>query len=153
MIKLNTHGLVCLMALASAACVTSPQPTPTPEQAAEKLRQEHARTRTFLAELAAAVRAQPRDEAWAAAKERELRQSYSEHASVPKEALKGVDCRQSRCELQLAVPPESDAPAQQQTLAIDQWIAWSQPCGYTLAHEPGAPQAPGTVRIFLDCGR
>jgi hypothetical protein len=144
---------LCLIALASAACVTLPQAGPSPEQAAAPLREVQAQTSTFGAGLAAAVRAQPRDEAWAAAKERELRQSYSTHASVPRDALKGIECRQSRCELQVAITSEPEAPAHQQALAIDQWIAWSQPCGYSFVQEPGTPQAPGTVRIFLDCGR
>jgi len=121
-----------------------------PEQAAAKLRQTGEQAKGFVSELSAAVRAQPRNEAWASAREQQLRQSFAAHPAVPKDALKSVECRQSRCELQLSVAPATQAP-QQQAFAIDQWIAWSQPCGYTLTMEPGAAQTPGTVRVFLEC--
>ena len=141
-----TSFIVCSVALASASCTT---PRVPPEQAVAKLRQKQEQEKAFVSGLAAAVREQPRNEAWASAREQQLRQSYSEHPSVPKDALKRVECRQSRCELQLAVAPTPEGP--RQAIAIDQWIAWSQPCGYTLTQEPGTEQAPGTVQVFLEC--
>lgn len=151
-----TSFIVCLMAWASAACNTTggtgstpPRARVPPEQAVAKLRQTQEQATGFVAGLSAAVREQPRNEAWASAREQQLRQSYAAHPSVPKDALKSVDCRQSRCELQLAIAPAAQGP--QQALAIDQWIAWSQPCGYTLTQDPGTAQGPGTVRVFLEC--
>lgn len=152
----------CLVALACSACVTTggsgstpPQERVTPERAAAKLRQSQARTSELISSLSAAVREQPRDEAWASAQERQLRQSFVEHPSAPKDALKEIDCRRSRCELRLQLAPESDAPPQAspQVAVIDQWIAWSQPCAYTLTHDLASPQATGTVRVFLECER
>lgn len=152
----------CLVVLACSACVTTggagstpPQEKVTPEQAAAKLRQSQARTSELISSLSAAVHAQPRDEAWASAQERQLRQSFAEHPSAPQDALKEIDCRRSRCELRLQLPPESESPSQAPpaVAVIDQWIAWSQPCAYTLTHDLMEPQTTGTVRVFLDCER
>ncbi len=151
-----TSFMLCLVAVAGGACTTTggtgpnpPQARVPPEQAAAKLRQAHDEATGFVARLSAAVREQPWNEAWASAREQELRQSFAQHPAVPRDALKSVECRQSRCELRLDVAPATQGPPQ--ALAIDQWLAWSQPCGYTLAQEPGTEQGPGSVRVFLEC--
>lgn len=154
--------IVCLTVGVSVACATHggrgpvpPAVAQPPEQAAAALRERQAQAASFLAAQEASFREQPRDEAWATPQEQRLRQSFAQEVPVPQGALKAVECRSSRCLLQLVLPPESARAPQAlpAAAAVEQWIAWSQPCGYTLTQEPATQQAPGTVRIFLDCER
>jgi hypothetical protein len=165
---------VCAILLAwNVAACTSPStepssmptpaaaPTPTASsrtEAAERhvasIRNARAQETGHVNALAAAVSAEPRNDAWAAQKEAELRRSSAAEQRLPRGALKSVNCRSSKCDLQLEV---SGAPAagrtDEQWAAINYWIAASQPCGYTMAPAPGSTQAARAVRIFLDCGK
>jgi hypothetical protein len=108
----------------------------------------------YLKGLATAVKEEKRNEAWAAQKESEVRKSYDADKSVPRGALKSVECRTSKCDLQLQPSGEQSLKGTiEQQIAINQWIGASQPCGYTMTTDPGSGQVPGAVRIFLHCSR
>jgi hypothetical protein len=80
--------------------------------------------------------------------------SYAAEKGVPPGALKSVECRSSKCDVQLQLSSEqSPKAAVEQQIAINQWIGASQPCGYTMTTAPGSEQAPRAVRIFLFCSR
>jgi hypothetical protein len=105
-----------------------------------------------LKSLASAVQQEERYEAWAAQKEADIRSSYESDKSVPRSTLNSVDCRTSKCALQFQVTGEQSVKgAVEQQIAINEWIAANEPCGYTLTMEPGSKQSQGVVRIFLDC--
>ena len=139
---------VCLLAfLAIAACA---QQTPASDpgrvaapSAADAARQEAA----HRDRLAAAVRQEQRDEAWAARKEAEIRAVFVA-PGLERNTLRLVECRTTRCELRFAhAAPQQPALAAQQQAAIGNRLADTEPCGYTLAPEPAA------TRAFLECAR
>ena len=153
-----------LLVLGVAACAdssttTSPTSTPTPTASRAELAEQHvasirnasAREAGHLNALAAAVAAEPRNDTWATQKEAELRRTSAAEQRFPRGALKSVNCRSSKCDLQLEGPPAGRVD--EQWAAVNYWIAASQPCGYTMAPAPGSTQAARAVRIFLDCGK
>jgi hypothetical protein len=152
---------VLLLAWSAAACEsTAPSQTssPSPAELAERhvaaIRNAQAQEAAHLNALAAAVAAEPRNDAWASPKETELRQTFATEQGLPRDALKSVNCRSSKCDLQLDLRPLPQAARpDQQWAAVNYWIANSQPCGYTMAPAPGAGRLSRAIRIFLDCGK
>ena len=161
--KLIIVFVVFVLTIAISGCVldgsvnkpTGPSALRVERQAQQQvasLRSAEDEGKKFLTELAAAIRAEPRNDVWATAKESELRKSYVENEAVPNGALKKIDCRRSKCEVQLELASGTPAEAKaQQMIAINQWISWSQPCSYMAAGGPAASQAPATIRVFLEC--
>lgn len=119
-----------------------------------------------LRRFEAAVAAEPRRDAWAKAEEARLKQAFAGRgALVAPEALRapaagprigaaalaGLDCRATRCAIEVTLPP--DLPPERHVAelqAVEAWLAVSQPCGYTLVLP--APGSDEPVRAFTDCG-
>jgi hypothetical protein len=125
------------------------------EQRIGEMKKLRAQEATYYNELEAAVGREQRNESWAVETESKLQKSYAAESDVPSGALKRVMCRSSKCTL-LLEPGHDQSPqaAIQQQLAIDHWIAWSQPCGYlmtTTALQSG--KSPEAIRIFIDCSK
>ena len=141
-----------LIALGGAACSnTSAQ---LPEQQTAAIKKTRVQEADYLKGLATAVKEEKRNDAWAAQKESELRSSYAAEKGIPPGALKSVECGSSKCDLQFQLSAEqSPKAAIEQQIAINQWIAGSQPCGYTMTIGPGAEQAVGAIHIFLNCSK
>jgi hypothetical protein len=89
----------------------------------------------------------------ASQKEQELKSSYASSGN-PRGVLKSVECRSTKCDLQLEVPtrdmPESPAGP---IAAVNEWIAASQPCGYTIVAGEVLARGPETIRIVIDCAQ
>lgn len=115
------------------------------EELAASIEREQSAAQAHIEALAAALATQPRTEPWAHRKEDELRRS---HASAAGAVLRRIDCRTSRCELSLSLGAEDAAARVEQARAVEQWVAWAQPCDFTMAHDV----ALGEVRVFLVCG-
>jgi hypothetical protein len=114
------------------------------------LLQAQAQTDAFVERLAVDVRNEARDDAWATSKENDLRRSYAENVPSSEVTLAHMDCRRSKCELLVDVGTVSSAEMlAERAFAVEQWIAWSQPCGYVLTRPPRA----NAMRFFLDCAR
>ena len=143
-----------LVALVVVACSSTTTP-PSKQQLAEVEKRRAQATDDYLKGLANAVKAEKRNDTWAAQKESELRSSYARAEGAPPDGLKSVECRSSKCDLQLQVNAEGASQAAiEHQMAINEWISGSQPCGYTLTTTgPGMEQTPGTIRIFLDCNK
>jgi hypothetical protein len=148
---------VILAALCAAACTPSPTRSPpsqgaqSPEQRLASITNTRLRSTDYLNGLAVAVQAEKRDDRWAAEKESELRTSFAAERSLPDGMLNTVECRSSKCSLQLHMNAErSPKAAVDQQAAVIHWIAVSQPCGYTMTNPTGALP---TMLIFLDCRR
>jgi hypothetical protein len=141
-----------LVALGTVACSnTSAQ---LPEQHIAAIKNTRVQEADYLKGLATAVKEEKRNDVWAVQKETELRSSYAVEKGVPPGALKSIDCRSSKCDLQFQLRAEQSPKAPfEQHIAINEWIAASQPCGYTMTPPPGAAQAPGELRIFLNCSK
>lgn len=127
----------------------------SPLQAAETRRQSRERAReqdhAFVVGLSAAVRDERRDEAWAGHKEQQLRETFaSSLAGQIGMTFQRLTCKTTLCELVLEAGPSMSAPAGPVPpfAAVDQWLAWQQPCGYTLSMDPVAPTA---LFAFLHC--
>jgi hypothetical protein len=139
-----------LVALEAVSC------TNTGAQIAEQrigaLQKTRAQEADYLKGLATTVKEEKRNDVWAAQKESELRSSYTADKSVPSGALKSVECGSSQCAVQLQlISGQSPKAAVEQQIAINQWIAGSQPCGYTMTTEPGTEKVPGAIRVFVNC--
>jgi hypothetical protein len=106
----------------------------------------------YLNGLAGAVQAEKRDDGWATQRETALRTSFDAEASLPRGALKSVDCRSSKCRLELYLGSEnSPRTVVEQQAAITYWISVNQPCAYTMTNPAAA--ASQEMLIFLDCKR
>jgi hypothetical protein len=131
-----------------SALAQSPQP---PEQRLTSINDARRQSTDYVNGLAAAVQAERRDDVWAAQKQSALRGSVAAERSLPRGALKSVECRSSKCSLQLNLSAErSPRAAVEQQAAITRWIAASQPCAYTMTNPAAVSQS---MLIFLDCKR
>jgi len=126
----------------------------TPDQLRMAMESRSAQEARYLESLAAGVRNEQRNDAWAKDQEAALRASYNADPRLPRGSLRSVDCRSSKCELLLQMGPWRQASAAlDQYHAINSWIAASDACGYTLAAAPPPQETAGTARIFLDCAQ
>ena len=136
-----------LVALAGVACANTSGRLP--EQQISAIKKASAQQADYLSSLALAFEGEKRNDAWAAPKESELRSSYTAEKGILPGALKSVECRSSKCDVQLQLnADQSPKVLLEQQTAINQWIAMNQPCGYTMTTWPGSQQAPGAIRIF-----
>ncbi len=125
----------------------------TPEQRLAAIKTARAEEAEYAKRLAAVVQAEARNDAWASQKEQDLKRSYASLAK-PGQALKSVECRTTKCDVQFEVatkelPDTSAGPI----AAVNEWIAASQPCAYTLVAGEVLAQPAAVVRIFLDCAQ
>lgn len=125
----------------------------TPEEQRQAIQKARAEEAEHVKKLAAAVQAESRNDAWAAPKEQELKTSYASSGN-PRGALKSVECRSTKCDLQLELPTSdrTDSPAGP-VAAVNQWIAASQPCGYTVFGGEALERGPAAIRIVIDCAQ
>jgi hypothetical protein len=144
-----------LMALALGATVPAVALSPQDigqraERHIAELLGAQAQAEALVDRLAAAVRNEARDDVWAESKERELRRSYSDNQPRAEATLGDIDCRRAKCavDVDLGSGLSGDVLAKR-AFAVEHWIAWSQPCEFTLARQPTASR----MRIFLDCAR
>ena len=138
-----------LCAPAGAAAAAPPQNLEHIKKLIDQLRAQQQEP-SYIERSRAALREESRNETWAARKEGELRQSYAEDSTVPTDAVKAIECRRTRCAVDLQLPLDTPPPSVvSQTLAIEQWIAWKQPCEYAIAHDLNAR----TVVVLLNCGQ
>jgi hypothetical protein len=126
---------------------TNAQP---PEQRIALLQKARTQELEYLKGLEKTIREEKRNEAWAAKKESELRSSFSAEKGHQNDVLKSVECRSSKCDLQFQVSEGKDSV--EQRAAINQWIAATQPCGYTMTPWPNPEQPSAEIRAFLNCG-
>ena len=125
----------------------------TPEEHREAIGKARADEAEYAKKLAAAVQAETRNDSWASQKEQELKTSYASSGN-PRGALKSVDCRSTKCDLLLEVPARDmpDSPAGS-IASVNQWIAASQPCGYTIVAGEALALGPEAIRIVIDCSQ
>jgi hypothetical protein len=143
---------VILAALWTAGCATPPaQSGSSPEERLASIDDARRQSTDYLKGLAVAVQAEKRDDGWAVQEEVALRTSFAVERNLPHAALKSIECRSSKCSLELYLGREgSPRTAVEQQAAITHWIAVSQPCAYTMTNPATASQ---TMLIFLDCRR
>jgi hypothetical protein len=142
---------VILAALCVAATNAFAQSVRSPEQHVTSINDARRQSTEYLNGLAGAVQAEKRDDGWAAQKETALRTSLDAEGSLPRGTLKSVECRSSKCSIQLYLSAKrSPRAVVEQQAAITHWIAVSQPCAYTMTNPAAASQE---MLIFLDCKR
>jgi hypothetical protein len=123
--------------------------------------QEHAasvrRAQTLGAEfergLTTELQKENRDDSWASRQESELRASYKSGSDLPQNGLSSIECRYSKCVIQLRVDASTPEDAIAQLNAINRWISTGQACGYTLIPVGNTGALQDEVRIFLGCFR
>src|SRR5262249_48627176 len=114
--------------LAALCAARAQQSAPSPEQHLSSINDARRQSTDYLNGLAGAVQAEKRDDGWAAQQEAALRTSFDAEGSLPHGALKSVECRSSKCSLQLDLSAASSPIAGvEQQAAISHWIAVSQP--------------------------
>jgi hypothetical protein len=125
----------------------------SPEEQRETMSRARAEEAANVKTLAAAMQAEARNDAWASQKEQELKTSYAS-SGHPRGALKSVECRSTKCEVLLEVGARDmpNSPAGP-IAAFNQWIAATQPCGYTIVAGEAAALGPGAIRIVIDCAQ
>lgn len=150
------------VALGAVAYIVSPTPTSAQsvaatrvqraEQELDSIRKAKLHMSDYLNELAKAVKEEKRNDTWATKKESGLRTTYAAERSLPSGALKSVECRSTRCALQLQVGAEQSPERMvEQQAAVSRWISMTQPCGYTVTDAIATPGSRGVIRVFLDC--
>jgi hypothetical protein len=153
-----THTLATLsiafLTCGEISCTSSPTPATvqSPEQHVRLLQNAHTQELEYLKNLEKTIREEKRNETWATQKESELRSSFSAEKSLQNGALKSVECRSSKCDLQFQLSLEERQTVEQRA-AINQWIATSQPCGYTMTPWPNPEQESAEIRAFLNCSK
>jgi len=127
---------------------------PPPEQRVASMKVAKSHEAEFVSALAASVQNEQRDYAWAKQTEAGLRKSFAS-ARLAAGRLGSVDCRSSRCDIQLQLPAtRSIQAATDRQTAIARWISASAPCDYTVApgQDPLTPSA-SVMHIYLTCSR
>ena len=141
---------VILAALCTAASATSlAQSALSPEQHLASINDALRQSTDYVNGLAAAMQSEKRDNGWATQTESALRGSFAAEGSLPHDALRSVECRSSKCNLEVYLGAgRSPAALVEQQVAITHWMSVSQPCAYTMTNP-----AVQTMRILLDCRR
>lgn len=120
------------------------------QQRTAEVRKTQAAEKAYLEKLKSAVRGTPAGQSGARGQQQKLRASISQAGGTLQRSLDRVDCRDKMCALDFRLSQGASGAARVQELsAIDEWVATSQPCAYTLAHEPAS--GDGAVRVFIDC--
>ena len=119
------------------------------QQRTAELRKTQAAEKAHIEKLSAAVRGTPTDQRGASEQQQKLRQSISNADPAVQRSLNRVDCRDRKCALDFKLSQGASGEARARELfAIDEWAAWSQPCAYTMVHDPAGSSG---VQIFIDC--
>ena len=127
---------------------------PTPEQQAAQMKVTQSHAGEFVNGLATAVQNEQRDNAWAQQTEAGLRRSFAS-ARLASDGLKAIDCRSSKCAIQVQLPAVKSAQtALEQQTAVVRWISAGTPCGYTMVSAQDPLSMNGSaLRIYLACSR
>ena len=146
---------VAAMLFANSALPQDDRRTASAERAAETMiaeeRSAQAAEKEFIQVLAAAVQDESRDESWARRQESMIRKAAGDADAALERSVKRVDCRRTRCaiDIELKASASGDEHARQLS-GIDEWIAGSQPCAYTVVHDPA--RSAKSVQVFTNCG-
>lgn len=109
-------------------------------------------TRKFFIQQKEMHSQETKDTDWAQAFEKKIRQSYEELPLDEKAVLTKVDCRQSRCTIDIRFDSQEDLFLQQSELIG--WLAASQKCGF---HIPGGfpleASKAGALQAYITCTR
>jgi hypothetical protein len=137
-------------ALCSAASAASlAQSALSPEQRLASINDARRQSTAYISGLAAALQSEQRDQEWATQTESALRGWFAAEGSLPHDALRSVECRRTKCNLEVNLGAgKSPAALVEQQAAVTHWISVSQPCAFTMT-DPTAQ----TVSIFLNCKR
>jgi hypothetical protein len=121
----------------------------SPEQTLASINDARQQSTAYVNGLAGALQSERRDDGWAKQTESALRGSFAVEESLPHDALSSVECRSTKCNLEVNLgAASSPAALVEQQAAITHWISVSQPCAFTMT-DPTAQ----TIRIFLNCKR
>jgi hypothetical protein len=155
---MRTRFRILMMSLVPALTAMGQLSTRTNAELAERhiadRQNTNAQKDAFVRLLAAAVSEEKRTNDWAARKESELRASHAAEKAIASSILRLVDCRSSKCELQMQVAGQQQPEAAiEQLILVGDWVARSQECGYTIAGGEISQPTAGTIRVFLDCGK
>ena len=125
------------------------QSASSPEQHLAAINDARRQSTDYVNGLAAALQLENRDNGWATQTESALRGSFAAEGSLPHDALRSVECRSTKCNLEVNLGAgRSPAALVEQQVAITHWISVTQPCTYTMTNP-----AAQTIRIFLNCKR
>jgi hypothetical protein len=164
---MKTLGAYCLALIALAGAASAQQAAVSgalaPEVFAARMQAEREIALKAglqdMKRLEAAVSAEARADNWAVAEETRLKQAFAGRGALQPNAaaaqvgaaeLAGLDCRSARCAIEVTLP--QDLPPDRHVAelqAIEDWIATSQPCAYTLF--PSGPGSDEPVRAFTEC--
>jgi hypothetical protein len=148
-------ALTSFLVLATFALPSKAADTAKAEEHAATVRSTLTSSTEFVRGLTMALQKETRDDVWASGQEADLRATYNNAGTaLPRSGLKFIDCRYSRCAIQLQIDVGStlnEAIAQQ--AAINRWISTSQPCSFTLMPIGHTGALQGEVQIFLNCPR
>jgi len=107
----------------------------------------------YVDQMASDIMDQPREAAEADRREQDLETAFARDFSQERNAqaeISAITCRRSGCVLEFSMSPELSPQDRVRSLQeLDQWLAWSQPCGYVL--EPPPSGRNGTTRAVIDC--
>jgi hypothetical protein len=118
------------------------------EQHIASVKNSQSQEAAYYASLATATTRESRNEAWAMDMEAKLQNSYAAATHVPPKGLKSVKCYSSKCVLEIQLDRQQAQASVEQQQAINEWIAWSQPCGYDLI-----AQSSELLRVFVNCSK
>ena len=119
------------------------------QQRTAELRKTQAAEKAYIEKLNGAVRSAPTDQRGASEQQQKLKQSMSKADPAVQRSLNRVDCRDRKCALDFKLSQGTSGEARARELfAIDEWVAWSQPCAYTMVHDPAGTSG---VQVFIDC--
>jgi hypothetical protein len=119
------------------------------QQRTANLRKTQTAEKAYLEKLNSAIRGGPADQRGSNDQKQKLRETISKAGPGLQRSLSGLDCRDRRCKLDFKLSQGVSGEARARELfAIDEWAAWSQPCAYTMAHEP---VSGALVQVFIDC--
>ncbi len=134
--KLNDVTLVVLAGFLSACQGYATTPPESPEQVVARLEAQRVDPTAYLASTVVEVKSESRDFTWASSQEAAIAHSFAQSTLHGNASLTEVDCRSTRCLVQVVFDAKMDYAALAANRdAASNWIAWSQPCSYTAATE------------------
>ena len=110
-----------------------------------------AENRKWEDSLRSSFEVEPRLESWALTKESQLREAAARVAALPEGTIRNLECKQSRCRAETALPTTLDPSAVgERLMKLKAWLESDAECGYTLVHEPSSEAHK--FEVYTSCG-
>ena len=147
--RVRILSIILTISILTACEAFAPKKFESGEEAVARLQSLQKESITNLDSVTASVTVENRDAIWAGPMESKLKSSFDEIEELKNTSLVRTDCRSSACLIEVDLQTTNDlSTLVVRRQAATDWIAWSQPCAYTVASENAVLSE---LKIVINC--